>query len=268
MKRVEDPRLVTGKGSFADDVKLPGMLYASFVRSPHAHARIRSIDVSAASSLPGVVAVLTGDDLVGKIGGIPAAVTEEWEMDQLDVPELPVLAAGRVYYVGQTLAVVVAQERYLARDAVDLIKVAYEPMPVVLDPIEGMSAESVKIHESLGTNGAMRKFNDRQGTGLDEAFDGADRVVRGEFTVQRLAALPLETRCCVAHYRPQEDFLTVWAATQSAHRFRRMLAWQLKRPEESVRVLALDVGGGYGEKSGIFPRTLRWRICRFLWASP
>ena len=251
LKRVEDHKLMTGRGLFVDDIKLPGMLYASFLRSPHAHADIKSIDVSAAVALPGVVAVLTGEDLEGKIGGIPARVTEEWEMDELDSPEFPVLAFGRVFFVGQTVACVVARERYLARDALDLIRVQYEPLPVMLDPIEGAKADSYIIHESPGTNVMMRKHHDLQGAGLDEAFAQADRVVGGQFTAQRVSPLPLETRSCVAHY--QDDRLTVWASTQGAHRYKTLLAWQLKLPEERVRVLALDVGGGYGEKTSIFP---------------
>ena len=256
LKRIEDPRLVTGKGSFADDIKLPGMLYASFLRSPHAHARIRSIDVSAARNLPGVVGVLTAEDLVGKLGGIPARQTEEWEMDELGAPELPVLAKDRVCFVGETVVAVVAEERYLARDAVDLIRVDYDPLPVMLDPVEGARADSYKIHESVGTNIIMRKYHDRQDGGLDEAFAQADRVVRGQYTVQRLAPLPLETRCCVTDYQSGEDLLTVWASTQNAHGYRTLLARQLRRPEESLRVLALDVGGGYGEKYGIFPEDI------------
>ena len=110
LKRVEDPRLITGKGLFVDDVKLPTMLYAAFHRSPHAHARIRSIDVSAARQAPGVVAVLTGNDIEGVLGAIPPRVLAEWEMDELHAPELPVLAKDKAFFVGQTVAVVVAQE--------------------------------------------------------------------------------------------------------------------------------------------------------------
>ena len=252
MKRTEDPRLVTGKGTFADDVKLPGMLYASFLRSLYAHARIRSIDVSAAQRLPGVVSVVVGDDINSLVGTIPHRVLEEWEMDELNAPEFPALAEGKTFFVGQTVACVVAEERAVARDAVDLIKVDYEPLPVVLDPLEAIKDDSVILHEHMGTNIMMRKYHNRQGDGLDEAFAQADRVVSGQFTVQRVAPAPLETRSCVAYYQPREDQLTVWAATQSAHRYRNSLAQLLKRPQESIRVLSLDVGGGYGEKGGIF----------------
>ena len=256
LKRLEDPRLVTGKGSFVDDIKLPGMLHAAFLRSPLAHARIRSIDVSKARSLPGLLVVVAGDEIAREIGGIPPRTQQEWVMDELEAPELPILAKDKVFYVGEPVAVVVATERYLARDAVDLIKVDYEPLRPLLDPVEAVTDGSTPIHEGLSTNVTMRKFHDRQGSDLDSAFDQADRVVRGRFTVQRLSAVPMETRGLVAHYQPKEDRLTMWASTQSAHHFRTEMAHLLKRPEESMRVIAPDVGGGFGEKSGVFPEDI------------
>ena len=256
LKRFEDPRLVTGMGVFVDDVKLPGMLYASFLRSPHAHARIRAIDASEARSMPGVVAVLIGEDIAGVLTEIPPRVLEEWEMDELQAPGLPTLAHGKVFFVGQSVAVVVAETRHLARDAVDMIAVEYEPLPAVLDPLEAASEGSMPLHEEIGTNVIMRKFHDRQGSGLDDAFTQADRVIRQQYNVQRLAPLPLETRGCVAHYQPEDDRLTVWASTQSPHRYRRMLADALDRPQDTVRVIAPDVGGGYGEKGGLFPEDI------------
>ena len=256
LKRFEDPRLVTGMGVFVDDVKLPGMLYASFLRSPHAHARIRAIDASEARSMPGVVAVLIGEDIAGVLTEIPPRVLEEWEMDELQAPGLPTLAQGKVFFVGQTVAVVVAETRHLARDAVDMIAVEYEPLPAVLDPLEAATEGATPLHEEIGTNVIMRKFHDRQGSGLDDAFTQADRVIRQQYNVQRLAPLPLETRGCVANYQPEDDRLTVWASTQSPHRYRRMLADALDRPQDTVRVIAPDVGGGYGEKGGLFPEDI------------
>ena len=253
LKRMEDPRLVTGRGLFVDDVKRPGMLYASFLRSPHAHARLRSIEVAAARQLPGGVAVLTGDDIAGVLGDIPPRVLEEWEMDELQAPGLPIFAQGKVFFVGQTVAVVVARERYLARDAVDLIEVDYDPLLPVVDPLEAVREDATSLHEAMGTNIMMRKYHDRQGSGLDEAFAQADRVIRQPYTVPRLAPLPLETRGCVAHSEPQSERLTVWASTQSPHRYRSLLALHLNRSPDRVRVIAPDVGGGYGEKGGLFP---------------
>ena len=137
-----------------------------------------------------------------------------------------------------------------------MIAVEYEPLPAVLDPLEAASEGSMPLHEEIGTNVIMRKFHDRQGSGLDDAFTQADRVIRQQYNVQRLAPLPLETRGCVAHYQPEDDRLTVWASTQSPHRYRRMLADALDRPQDTVRVIAPDVGGGYGEKGGLFPEDI------------
>ena len=256
VKRFEDPRLVTGAGEFVDDIKLPGMLYAAFLRSPHAHAVIKSIDTSAARRLPGVEMVITGEDLVGQLAGMEARVLEEWEMDSLEVPDLPPLATGKAFFVGETVACVIATERYIARDATELVQVEYEPLPPILDPMDGAAEGSVPVHEGLGTNITMRKYHDRQGSGLDDAFAQADRVVRQQYTVQRIAPFPMETRGCVAHYLPEDGALTMWASTQGAHRVRELIAQHLMLPEDKVRVIAPDVGGGFGEKGGVFPEDL------------
>jgi aerobic carbon-monoxide dehydrogenase large subunit len=254
LKRLEDPRLLTGNGSFVDDIRLPNMLYACILRSPHAHARIRSIEVAAARQLPGVVAVLAADDIADGLRNLPTRAMEgEWQVEAMHAPEQPVLARGKVCYVGQPVAVVVARDRYGARDAVDLIQVDYELLRPILDPLEAAREDSTPIHEHVGTNIALRIRHDRQGQDLDAAFAQADRIVRQRYEVQRLAPVPLETRGLVAHYRSQEDLLTIWASTQGPHRVRRQLARLLNRPESRVRVIAPDVGGGFGEKGGVFP---------------
>ncbi len=254
LKRLEDPRLLTGNGSFVDDIRLPNMLYACILRSPHAHARIRSIEVAAARLLPGVVAVLTADDIAGGLRDLPTRAMEgEWQVEAMHAPEQPVLAQGKVCYVGQPVAVVVARDRYVARDAVDLMQVDYEALSPILDPLEAARDDSSPIHEHLGTNIALRIRHDRQGQDLDAAFAQADRIIRQRYEVQRLAPVPLETRGLVAHYQSQEDLLTIWASTQGPHRVRRQLARLLNRPESRVRVIAPDVGGGFGEKGGVFP---------------
>ena len=255
-KRLEDQRLVTGQGSYVDDMKLPNMLHASFLRSPVAHARIKAIDASAARSLPGVVAVFTGEDIAGVLSDIPCSVSAaEWHVELLKVPEIPALAKGKVYYVGQAVAVALAHDRAVARDALDLVRVEYETLPPLLEPLEAAREDSSPLHEELGTNIGLRIKHDRQGGLLDEAFASADRVVRHQFTTQRLAPVPMETRGCIAHYEPQDDLLTVWASIQNAHRFRRTLSGILGRAEDNVRVVAPDVGGGFGEK-GLFPEDL------------
>jgi carbon-monoxide dehydrogenase large subunit len=254
LKRLEDPRLLTGNGSFVDDLRMPGMLHACVLRSPHAHARLTAIDIAAVQRLPGVVAVLTGDDIADALGALPTRAMEgEWQVEAMNAPEHPVLARGKVCYVGQPVAVVVARDRYVARDALDLIQVDYEALPPILDPLEAAREDSSSIHEHLGTNIALRIRHDRQGHDLDAAFAQAARIIRQRYEVQRLAPVPLETRGTVAHYHPQEDLLTVWASTQGAHRVRRQLARLLNRQEDRVRVIAPDVGGGFGEKGGVFP---------------
>jgi carbon-monoxide dehydrogenase large subunit len=254
LKRREDPRLLTGHGSFVDDIQLPDMLYACMLRSPHAHARIKSIAIEAARRLPGVVAVLTGADIAGTLGDLPTRAMEgEWQVEVMHGPEQPVLARDKVCYVGQPVAVVVGKDRYVARDALDLIEVDYEPLPPILDPLEAAQADSPPIHAQIGTNIALRIRHDRQGADLDAAFAQAERIIRQRYEVQRLAPVPLETRGLVAHYQPQEDLLTIWASTQGPHRVRRQLARLLNRPESQIRVIAPDVGGGFGEKGGVFP---------------
>lgn len=254
LKRLEDPRLLTGHGSFVDDIQLPDMLYACILRSPHAHARLTSIAVEAARRLPGVVAVLTGADIAGALGDLPTRAMEgEWQVELMHGPEQPVLARDKVCYVGQPVAVVVGKDRYVVRDAVDLIEVDYAPLPPILDPLKAAREDSNPIHAQIGTNIALRIRHDRQGADLDAAFAQADRIIRQRYEVQRLAPVPLETRGLVAHYQPQEDLLTIWASTQGPHRVRRQLARLLNRPESRVRVIAPDVGGGFGEKGGVFP---------------
>jgi carbon-monoxide dehydrogenase large subunit len=254
LKRLEDPRLVTGNGSFVDDLRLPNMLYAHVLRSPHAHARLRGIESAAARCMPGVVAVLTGRDIAGVLPDLPTrAMAGEWQVDEVHAPEHPVLARDKVCYVGQPVAVVVARERYVARDVVDLLQVDYEPLRPILDPCEAAREDSTPIHAHLGTNIALRICHDRQGHELDTVLARADRIVRQRYEVQRLAPVPLETRGLVAYYQLQADLLTIWASTQGPHRVRRQLAQLLNRPESRVRVIAPDVGGGFGEKGGAFP---------------
>ena len=252
MKRFEDPRLVTGNGAFVGDLTLPDMLHAAVLRSQHAHARLRGIDIAAARAVPGVVAVLTGADITGVLPGIPTrAMTGERAVDALQAPEYPLLAHDKVCYVGQPIAVVVAHDPYVARDAVELITVDYEPLVPVLDADAAARDEAPVIHEAMGTNVAMRL---RQQAGdLDGAFAQADRVVRQRYVVQRIVPAPLETRGVLAQYQPQADFLTVWNATQAPHRVKHFLVHLLQRPEQTVRVIAPDVGGSFGVKDCLFP---------------
>jgi carbon-monoxide dehydrogenase large subunit len=252
VKRFEDPKLITGRGSFVDDIKLPGMLHAAVLRSPYAHARILSIDVSAARNLPGVVAVLTGANIAGVLPDIPTrAMSDERAVDELHPPEHPLLAKDKACYVGQAVAVVVARALSVARDGVELITVDYQPLPPVLDPYEAVRDEAPVIHEALGTNVAMRV---RQRAGdVEAAFAQADHIIRQRYLVPRLAPAPLETRGVMAHYQPEEELLTVWNSTQAAQRVKHYLSRLLNRPEQTLRVIAPDVGGSFGIKDCIFP---------------
>ena len=249
IKRFEDHRLLTGQGSYVDDIKLPGMLHASVLRSPHAHARIKSIDASAARHLPGVVSVVTGEDLEGAVGDIP--VRPDTEGTYRKVPDHPVLAKGRVCYVGQAVALVVGEDLPKTRDAMELVRVDYEPLPAIIDPFEAMDPAARTVHEDLGTNVAIELMHG--GGDLDAAFAQSDHVVRQRYRVQRLAPAPIETRGVVADYRASEDLLTVWDSTQHPHEVKTHLVDLLGRRDGDVRVVAADVGGGFGEKGCVFP---------------
>jgi aerobic carbon-monoxide dehydrogenase large subunit len=252
IKRFEDPRLVTGHGSYVNDIALPNMLHAAVLRSPYAHAHLRLIEISAARTLPGVVAVLTGADIAGVLQDIPTrAMAGERAIDELHAPEHPLLATNKVCYVGQAVAVVVAQDPHVARNAVELMAVDYDPLSPILDPHEAVQDDAPIIHAALGTNVAMRV---RQRAGdLEGAFARADHVVRQPYLVPRLAPAPLETRGVIAHYQPQEDLLVVWNSTQAPHRVKHYLSQLLNRPERTLRVIAPDVGGSFGVKDCIFP---------------
>jgi carbon-monoxide dehydrogenase large subunit len=249
VKRREDPRLLIGQGTFVDDLRLPEMLYAAVLRSPHAHAAIRSISTRPARRLSGVAAVLTAADIAGAVHDIPPRPTPE--LEGINVPAHPVLARDNVCYVGQPVAVVVAPDRYLVKDALELITVDYQPLSPMLDPLEAAQQDSSPIHPEFGTNVAMRI---RVGRGdLQAAFAQADAVVRGRYDVPRLSPAPMEGRGLLAHYQSEADLLTLWASTQVPHKVKTYLPRLLTRPPGHVRVIAPDVGGGFGQKVEVWP---------------
>ena len=246
-KRVEDPRLITGEGRYVDDVQLPRMCYAAILRSPYAHARIRNIDASKALQTPGVVTVITGKDILGKIGPLPCAAHPVPEMK---MPTHYALAVNKVYFVGHPVAVVVAEDRYLARDALDLIEVDYEELPPVTDPQKALQPDAPIIHEDLGTNLAFEwKI---EGGDVDAAFAQAEVIVRQEFVNQRLIPVPMEPRCVLAEWDAGNRLLTIWTSTQIPHLVRSLVAGMLNLPENHVRVIAPDVGGGFGQKLQVY----------------
>ncbi len=251
IKRFEDHRLLMGQSSFVDDMTRPGMLHALIIRSPHGHARIRSIDAAAALALPGVAAVVTAQD-IADIAQLPTR--ESADADEMHPPRHPALAVDKACYAGQPVAIVLADNIYTAQDAVDLVDIDYEILPAVIDPLTAASDSTPVIHEHLGTNQVLRTVN--AGGDLDEAFDSADCVIRQQFDVQRLAPAPMEPRGLLAEYDAGADLLTVWDSTQHPHEIREHLARLMDRPLDSIRVVCPDVGGGYGEKGCFFPEEL------------
>ena len=244
-KRKEDPRLVRGISHYTDDIKLPRLAHCVFVRSPHAHATITSINTDAARSHPGVLAVVTASDLEG-LGMIPCAM----QMPDLKIPPHPALAKGRVRYVGEPVAAVVAEDPYIARDAAEMVTVDYEPLPVVLDMEKALEKGSTLIYQDFGTNKA---FTHAMKSGdIEAAYKKADNVVKVRLLNQRVAPTAMEPRAIVAEYLPGENRLTIWASTQIPHLLKTQVALMVGLPETAVRVIAPEVGGGFGSKLNVY----------------
>jgi carbon-monoxide dehydrogenase large subunit len=245
IKRTEDPRLIQGLGHYVDDIKLPDTLYVAFVRSIYAHAKIKSVDTTEAAHAPGVVAVYTGKDLAGKLGPVPCAAA----LPDLKVPVHTVLATDKVYFVGHPIAAVVARDRYMAKDAGDLVMVDYEELPAVVD-LEAAAKGGAVIHEQFGDNIA---YTLTSGEGdIDAALASADHVVKQRVVHQRLAPVAMEPRGVLARYFPGEQELTVWSSTQIPHLLRTQLALMIGMPENKLRVITPEVGGGFGSKLNVY----------------
>jgi aerobic carbon-monoxide dehydrogenase large subunit len=246
--RKEDAHLVTGRTRWTDNIRIPGMLHVAFVRSPMAHARVVSVDVSAALEQPGVVAAYTGADLQRHWeSGLPCAwpVTE----DMRSPVHLP-LATDEVRHVGDAVAVVVATERYLAADAVEFVDVEYDPLPVVTD-MEGALADGADLADTTLDSNECFVWPLQNGD-IDAAFDGAAHVVTRRFRQQRLLPTAIEPRAVVAAPPADQRQYTVWSATQVPHILRLMLALTCGVPEHELRVVAPDVGGGFGSKLNVY----------------
>ncbi|MDR7450191.1 MAG: molybdopterin-dependent oxidoreductase [Armatimonadota bacterium] len=249
VRRREDPRLITGRATYTDDLRLPGLTHAVMVRSPHAHARIRAVDTTAARARPGVLAVFTGADLAGKVGAIPTA----WLIPNADLrtPPHPPLAVDRVRYVGDAVAVVVAEDRYIARDAAELVRVDYEPLPAVADAEAALRPDAPRLHEEAPGNVAFRWKT--AGGDIAAAFARADAVIRQRFVNQRLIPNAIETRAAVADYRVATGELTLWVTSQNPHIHRVILSGVLGIPEHKLRIISPEVGGGFGSKIFVYP---------------
>src|SRR6266849_1005075 len=247
VRRREDPRLITGAGEFVDDFRVPGCLHAAMLRSPHAHARIRSIDVSAARRAPGIVGVFLAADLGSAGVAIPIYAPH---------PALPVacgirpLAGERVRFVGEAVAAVIADDPYRAWDALDLIRVEYEPLPALVDMDAALAPGAPVLHEETPSN-VVAEWRQRVGD-VEAAVRAADVVVRTRVRLARGGAHPLEPRGLIVRWA--DERLTMWGAVQMVHRHRGVIAGQLGLPEEQVRVIAPpDVGGGFGTKGMYYP---------------
>jgi len=245
VKRTEDPRLIKGLAHYVDDIRLPDTLHVAFVRSMYAHARINGIDTIAAANSPGVVAVYTGKDIAEKVGPVPCAAA----LPDLKVPDYRVLATGKALFVGHPIAAVVATDKYAARDAVDLIEVDYEDLPAVVD-VEAAAKGGTVIHESFGDNIAY-KLTSGEGD-VEAALQKADRVVTQKMVHQRLAPIAMEPRGVLARYFPGEEELTIWSSTQIPHLLRTQLALMIGIPENKLRVITPEVGGGFGSKLNVY----------------
>src|SRR5882762_6101552 len=244
IKRTEDPRLIKGLAHYVDDIRLPDTLHVAFVRSVYAHARIKSVDASEALKSPGVVAVYTGKD-VAKIGPVPCASA----LPGLKVPDYRVLAQDKVFFVGHPIAAVVATDAYAARDAIDLVAVDYDDLPAVVDVEEAAKGGTV-IHDGFGDNIAY-KLTAGEGD-IDAALAASDHVIKQRIVHQRLAPIAMEPRGVLARYFPGEEELTVWSSTQIPHLLRTQLALMIGIPENKLRVITPEVGGGFGSKLNVY----------------
>ena len=254
-KRVEDVRFTQGKGNYVDDIKMPGMLFGDFVRSPYAHARVKSINADAAKALPGVIAVLTAADL--------APLGLHW-MPTLAGDKQMVLADGKVLFQGQEVAFVVAKDRYICADAIELVEVDYEELPVIVDPFAALAPDAVVLREDLagqtsGAHGPRRHHNhiflwetgDKEAT--EQAIGAADVVAEEMIYYHRVHPCPLETCGCVASMDKVNGKLTVWGTFQAPHVVRTVASLLSGIPESNIRIVSPDIGGGFGNKVGVYP---------------
>ena len=247
--------LVEGEGRFLNDIRLPGMYHIAFLRSPHAHARLRAIDAAKARELSGVVEVLTGKDLLGKVEPFRSMPnrfsggesTQHW------------LAVDKVRFCGEAICAVVAEDRATAEDAVELIEVDYEPLPAVTDPRLGERDDAPLVHDTCPNNYLIKREYERGD--VAGAFKAAHLTVKRQFRIGRKQALCLESRGCVAAYRESTFTLMLWMSHQLPYVVRHYVAEHLRLPENEVRVIAPHTGGGFGQKASIYPEEF---VCAYL----
>ena len=248
IRRREDPRLISGRATYTDDITLPGTVYAAILRSLHAHARIRRVNTSRAARAEGVVAVYTGADLEGVIGPIPCA----WMIPNSDIKGVahPAIARDVVRYVGDAVAVVVAESRHQAQDALELIEVDYEPLTPVIDPQQALQEGAPQLHGDAPNNQAFHWV--AAGGDVEEAFRNPEVVVRERIVQQRLIPNAMEPRAALAQWVGVTGELTLWSTTQNPHIVRLLLSSVAGLPEHKIRVIAPEVGGGFGSKIAFY----------------
>ena len=245
IKRKEDGRFIQGKGNYVDDVNLPGMVFGHMVRSPFAHARIKSVNTEKAKALPGVLAIITGEDL--------AKAGLAW-MPTLSGDKQMVLATGKVLFQAQEVAFVVAEDRYIAADAAELVEVDYEELPVLVDPKKATDPGTPILREDREekTNHIFHwEVGDKAGT--DKSFSSAPVKARVDAVFQRCHPAPLETCGCVADFNKATGKLNVYLTSQAPHAHRTLFALVGGIPEQNIRVISPDIGGGFGNKVPIYP---------------
>lgn len=250
--RKEDDRFLTGQASYVDDMKFPGMLYCAILRSPYAHARIKKVNASAARKIPGVVAVITGEDMKP----YPLAPQIEWAhlpLKSVDGQAFSI-AFDKVRFVGEPVAAVAAVDRYVAEDALDLIEVEYEPMPAVVDMEAALEKGAPLLYDEWGDN-VQLSVKTAEGD-IEKAFREADRIVEGRISEHRYSGFPIEPRSILASYHPADRQLEVWTSTQGVFQARTYLARTLKIPEQRIRVVAPNVGGAFGNKMNWWVETI------------
>ena len=252
VSRFEDPRLLKGGGRYVGDMVLPGMVFGQVLRSPHAHARIRSIDLSRARAAPGVLAILTGADWQASgWGNLPVPGGLKRRDGSVFRPPYPALVKDRVRFVGDYVAFVVAQSQHQALDAAELIAVDYEPLPACVSTAEATAKGAPRVWDECPDNvGFVQLFGDQAAT--DAAIARADHVVRHRFVINRVTAASMEPRGCLGDYDATEDRYTIYTTLQRTHPFRSELAPILKVPESRIRVVAGDIGGSFGMKSAVY----------------
>lgn len=264
VKRVEDNRFIKGEGQYTDDFNMKNQTYAVYVRSPHAHATINSVDVSKAEAMDGVLKIFTGQDIAdaGIVGSIAGWQVDFKNGDTMKEPPHPIMVADKVRHVGDAVALVVAEDRFTAKDASELVKVDYEVLDAVVDPKAATEDGAPLVHDDVPNN-TIYDFELGNKDETDAAFENADRVIELSYHNQKLVPNAIEPRAALAHYDANEEKYTLYTTSQNPHLARLVIgAFVLSIPEHKLRVISPDVGGGFGSKIFVYNDE-----CGVLWAS-